>query len=586
MNPSAITFKPNQKKSYPILADLLTKAELNIFQDLLHEWADTPTLDLLLDNWSNHRDKADSMMSIKQNVSLLLLNVSSLNRYFIDAINLVDSMQPPIVVLNGTHHDENSVKQFISHFFNFNVFSMKGSNVFGGVLIAVHKSIRSQRVAKFNNLPNIIVLEIGSDTDMFQLVTCYSPPAESIPLDLFDRLLQHNPNSIFTGDLNAKHSSRSKSIENRKGRALLNWLSSSQAHTSLEIINKYVPTSTRSTATIDIIIAPTHMSSKSFSVLATIRNDHHPVLWHPSFKMSSTVHYYPIKRTRWNLLEVFLTCTGLYWHKLATSMSHSVAFFVLYERFLSLCVSRLTTITFRKTIRPSLPPHIVVMIDQKRRYLKSFRQTRHPYFARVLRDMAKLIQKQLFLHKRKSWLAYCNSLNDCDTTAFWKKARRHFISKSAPIEGFIANNEIASSPMHMCTIAKLYYEEQFSSHQFMQSETEIEANNADIEIEEALRNKPPIPIQITYQHLRRSVASLKNKNSTGIDGISNRIIKLLPPNHLSIILSCLNNFAVMLQTPSHWHVAKMILLSKKKSKVIAIDETRPISLLPCFLKII
>ncbi|CAF4808590.1 unnamed protein product, partial [Rotaria magnacalcarata] len=117
------------------------------------------------------------------------------------------------------------------------------------------------------------------------------------------------------------------------------------------------------------------------------------------------------------------------------------------------------------------------------------------------------------------------------------------------------------------------------------SETEIEANIVDIEIEEVLKNKPPIPIQITYQHLRRSVSSLKNKNSTGIDGISNRIIKLLPPNHLSIILSCLNNFAVTLQTPSHWHVAKMILLSKTKSKVIAIDETRPISLLPCFSKL-
>ncbi|CAF2107833.1 unnamed protein product [Rotaria magnacalcarata] len=131
-------------------------------------------------------------------------------------------MQPPIVVLNGTHHDENTIKQFISHFFNFHVLSMIGLNVFGGVLIAVHKSIRSQRVAKFNNLPNIIVLEIGSDSDMFQSVTCYSPPAESIPLDLFDRLLQHNPNSIFTGDLNAKHSSWSKSIENQKGRALFN----------------------------------------------------------------------------------------------------------------------------------------------------------------------------------------------------------------------------------------------------------------------------------------------------------------------------------------------------------------------------
>jgi len=74
---------------------------------------------------------------------------------------------------------------------------------------------------------------------------------------------------------------------------------------------------------------------------------------------------------------------------------------------------------------------------------------------------------------------------------------------------------------------------------------EIEANNLDIEIEKLLTNKPPLPINITYHHLRRSIASLKNKNSTGMDGVSNRIIKLLPPGHLSRILSCLNNFAAV-----------------------------------------
>ena len=585
MNPSATTFKSNQKKGYPLQTDQLTKTETNILQDLLHEWTDTPTLDLLLDNWSNHRDKTDAMMNTKQNVSLLLLNVSSLNRYLIDVFNLIDTMQPSIVVLNGTYHDESAVKKFTCHFFNFNVFARKGSNIFGGVLIAVHKSIRSQLVAKFNNLPNLIVLEIGSNTDMFQLITCYSPPTELVPIDVFNRVLQHNPNSIFTGDFNAKHSSWSNSIENQKGRALFNWLSTSQTLSSLEIVNKYVPTSTRSTATIDLIIAPAHMSTKSFSVLPTIGNDHHPILWHPSFKMSSTVHLYPIKRTRWNLFEVFLTYTGIYWHKLATSMSHSVTFFSLYERFLSLCVSRLTTITFCKTIKPSLPQHIVIAIEQKRRCLKIFRRTRHPYFALVLHDMTKMIQKQLYLHKRKSWLAYCNSLNECDTTAFWNKAKRHFNPRAAPIESFTNNNDIFFSPVDMCRIARTYYEEQFTNHQCMQSEIEMEANNVDAQIEEVLMNKPPIPMQITYQHLRRTIASLKNKNSTGMDGVSNRVIKLLPPNHLSIILLCLNNFANTLQTPTHWHVAKMILLSKTKSKIIAIEETRPISLLPCFSKI-
>ncbi|CAF5000154.1 unnamed protein product, partial [Rotaria sp. Silwood1] len=323
MNPSAMTFKPNQKKFYSINTDQLTKAEENIFQELLCEWIDTPTLDLLFEKWTNHRDKNFSLMNIKQNISLLLLNVSSLNKYLVDVFKLIDAISSPIVILNGTHHDDNSVKQFRSHFFNFNVFTMKGTNMFGGVLIAVHKSIRSQRVDEFDNLCNLIVLEVGSDLDMFQLATCYSPPTEPIPLDIFDRLLQRNPNSIFTGDFNAKHNSCSRSADNQTGRALFRWLSSSPIHSSLEIINKYISTSTRSNATIDLIVAPSHMLSTSFSVLPSIGNDHHPVLWHPSFKISSTHHRFPIKCTRWNLLEIFLTFTATYWQWLAASMSYS-----------------------------------------------------------------------------------------------------------------------------------------------------------------------------------------------------------------------------------------------------------------------
>jgi hypothetical protein len=585
MNPSAQTYKPNHKQSYLIRTDQLTKYEENIFQEVIREWTDTPTLNLLLEKWSNYRDKTLSMLNINDNISIVLLNVSSLNRYLIDIFSLIDSYSPPIIILNGTHHDDNSIKQFTSHFFNYNVFSIEGSNAFGGVLVAVHKSIRSQRVLKFDNIPNLIALEIGSTLDMFQLVTCYSPPLEPIPFDVFDRLLQLNANTIFTGDFNAKHSSWSRSIDNQKGRTLFNWLSSSQTHSNLEIVNKLIPTSTRSNATIDLIIAPSHMSSTSFSVLPTIGNDHHPVLWHPTFKLSSSHHRHPIKRTHWKLFEVFLTFTAAYWKPLAVSMSHSATFFTLYERFLALCISRFTNITFRKTIKPSLPRQLVNLVNQKRYYLQLFRRTRHPHFAIILRDITKLVHKQLFLYKRKSWLDYCGSFNDCDTKSFWKKAKRHFNSKAAPVEGFLINNNTICSPDDMCAVAKTYYEEQFADHQHTQSEIEIEADDVDNKIERFLMTNPPTPINITYHHLCRSIASLKNKNSTGMDGISNRIIKLLPPNHLTIILVCMNQFAATLQTPSHWHVARMILLSKTKAKVISVEDTRPISLLPCFSKL-
>ncbi|CAF1308632.1 unnamed protein product [Adineta steineri] len=279
---------------------------------IFEEWTSTPTLNHLLDKWSNYRDKTLSMLNIKDNISILLLNVSSLNHYMDETFNLIDSTSPPIITINGTHHDEKSIKKFTKHFFNFNVYSINGTNIFGGVLVAVHKSIHTQRIVEFDNIPNLIALEIGMDQNKFQLVTCYSPPHEKIPFDIFDRILRKNENTIITGDFNAKHKSWSRSIQNPKGKTLFNWLSTLQTRSTMDIINKFIPTSTRSNATIDLIIVPSHMSSNSFSVLPSIGNDHHPVIWYSTIKISTAHQRYPIKRTHWKLFEVFLTFTGSY----------------------------------------------------------------------------------------------------------------------------------------------------------------------------------------------------------------------------------------------------------------------------------
>ncbi|CAF5023628.1 unnamed protein product [Rotaria magnacalcarata] len=264
---------------------------------IFEEWTNTPTLNLLLDEWSNYRNKTLSMLNRKDNISILLVNVSSLNRYMVEIFNLIDSTSPPIITINGTHHDEESIKQFTKHFFNYNIFSINGTNLFGGVLVAVHKSIHTQRIVGFGNIPNLIALEIGVDNNKFQLVTCYSPPHEQIPFKIFDRILQINENTIITGDFNAKHNSWSRSIENPKGKTLFNWLSSLQTRSAMDIINKFIPTSTRSNATIDLIITPSHMSSNSFSVLPSIGNDHHPVIWCSTIKIFTAHQTYPIKRT-------------------------------------------------------------------------------------------------------------------------------------------------------------------------------------------------------------------------------------------------------------------------------------------------
>ena len=124
-----------------------------------------------------------------------------------------------------------------------------------------------------------------------------------------------------------------------------------------DVINKFIATSTRSNTTIDLIIAPTQIITNSFAVLPSIGNDHHSIVWRPSLKIKCAYQYHPVHHTHWKLFEVFLTFTASYWQSLATAMDHSAGFFSLYERFLSLCLSRFTTIASCETVKPSLPTH-------------------------------------------------------------------------------------------------------------------------------------------------------------------------------------------------------------------------------------
>ncbi|CAF4654416.1 unnamed protein product, partial [Rotaria sp. Silwood2] len=87
----------------------------------------------------------------------------------------------------------------------------------------------------------------------------------------------------------------------------------------------------------------------------------------------------------------------------------------------------------------------------------------------------------------------------------------------------------------MCDIAKQFYLEQFSEHENKQSAVETEADLVDQELDKELQNLKLDFIDIKFIDVKKAVLSLKNKNSTGLDDVSNRIIKCLPSSHLTFV---------------------------------------------------
>ena len=214
------------------------------------------------------------------------------------------------------------------------------------------------------------------------------------------------------------------------------------------------------------------------------------------------------------------------------------------------------------------------------------RRTKHPYFILKLKLYSKYIRKVLFSHKRQIWNDYCANINNCNVKEFWRKSRHHFSSFSPQIEGILQNGIPITSPPEMCDIAMKFYKEQFTEHKNNQSPIEIEADLIDQKLNQELQmTHSDHNFYVKFHDIKRLSSCLKNKNSTGLDGVSNQIIKLLPSNHLVFMTTTFNYMIQNLKYPQHWHTAKMVLLSKTKSPMVEINDTRPISLFPCLSKL-
>ncbi len=74
--------------------------------------------------------------------------------------------------------------------------------------------------------------------------------------------------------------------------------------------------------------------------------------------------------------------------------------------------------------------------------------------------------------------------------------------------------------------------------------------------------------------------------SSGLDQVSNQMIKLLPPLYIECLVNCFNVWLKECRYPDFWKTAKIITLNKLKAGVPQCSQTRPISLLAISLEII
>jgi Endonuclease-reverse transcriptase len=413
---------------------LKTNYQLKTAQSILHEWNTATTLSALTHEWSRRHE---SLPTDQASFSLVLYNISSLRMHLEDLISYISVSYPNIWALTGLHFNDDANYQLASYFKSrYTIYYQHGSNNFGGVCLAIAREIPHRVASEFNNINNLIAADVFNSNKKYTVAVIYSPPSEEVPIDILNRLHRYNRNLILIGDLNARHINWHDVTSNSCGQRLVEWIDEKQ---NLKIFNSSQPTSTRSRAVIDLIIAPSHVSSALAEIDQTMcASDHYPVHWRLSSFNSHSRTEYQLKRIDWVMLNCILTLKQNFFFALSAQMRHqSNEFILVYEAFLVALQERCTTYHMTKSYRPSLPPYLVNIIKQRRRILWLYRSTRLAAHRYCLYSLNKYIHHELRAVKRAQWQEFCLGLEPKNTQRFWNHSKKLFRERATPIQGFL-----------------------------------------------------------------------------------------------------------------------------------------------------
>ena len=405
----------------------------------------------------------------------MLYNISSLQTHLEDVIGYVSESYPSIWALTRLHFNDEVNYRLASYFKSrYTIYYQHGSNSFGGVCLAIAREVPHRIVSEFHDVNNLIAADVFNSNKKYTVAVVYSLPSEEVPINILNRLHQYNRNLILVGDLNARHPNWHDVTSNTCGHRLAEWIDEKQ---TLKIFNSAKPTSTRSRAVIDLIIAPSHVSSALAEIDQKMRvSDHYPVHWRLSSFISHSSADYEVKRIDWVVLNCILNLKQNFFFTLSEQRRHqSIEFILVYEAFLVALQERCTTYHMTKSYRSSMPPYLVNIIKQRRRILCLYRSTRSEEHRSSLYSLNKYIHHELRGVKRAQWQEFCLGLEPKNTQRFWNHSKKLFREREIPIQGFLyeRNHRVITNADAMIEHVRQYYSETFREKETLSQDQDV-----------------------------------------------------------------------------------------------------------------
>ncbi|CAF1090325.1 unnamed protein product, partial [Rotaria magnacalcarata] len=391
-------------------------------------------------------------------------------------------------------------------------------------------------------------------------------------------------------DLNATRHAWGGPQVNTKGRDLANWLNEHK----LNVLNAGIKTSLRSDTTIDLMISGEIPETSESQSLPYTCSDHLPILT-KFYRLKALDTKLLVPRTYWKLYKYILIILHdqlqAEQESAMNDPNNTYKWFLNLQQFLGALKLRVTVWQEVKRKRPSISSSLRILLHHKHYLQNRFRHSKKEEDRLRLRTWNILIKQELRAHRQRSWEQFISSVASPNPTTFWHTVKKLNKKKSVEFSAITEKNIVHRSPEDIVMNLAKHFAERHAAP--LLDKTKIldkEASElwqlystADKDYIKLISNRSDL--RFSEQEITNTICSLKSKNSSGFDQVSNKMIKEIPEQFHVILTHAYNQLFSAAHWGNEWKLARTICLNKSDNPAPTTNQLRPISMLPVFSKV-
>ena len=474
----------------------------------------------------------------------------------------------------------------------------------GGVCLIVHKSIEYNRInpIEYQNTEHVTITVKSIQNDSITISSYYNPPDCKVNLDFLLFLQNLTANFILLGDLNAHHRLWGGSKINNSGVSVAKFIENENLNllNFLKLTNTYQPPGMNGSV-IDLAITTNYISRKvkDFEVTDEIHSDHLTLVFIIACKGYSNALQKNARRkhkircfdsdkflneleSKVKTIKIVPPTSRAEIDELATQLTQTIN--DAHQ------VSSFDKEILIKNNPIFLPKDIISLIRKKRALYKQLQKEHNLSKRKEFNFLSREIKNRIIEHKQKKWQNFCDSLNDhsVSDTKLWSKIQSIDLNstRDGACPKLLINGSIIHEESKISEAFASNLEDVFTNNQDPNQNNDWITKVNEIAKKSFVEQGETAPYEVSVFELKDLIKKIRGRGAPGPDGISNKLIKILPDQFIYFLKILFDASISLSHIPLEWKNANVVMISKPQKNKQDINSYRPISLLNTLSKLL